>query len=253
MRQKEVTDYFSKWFSRGFISTDLLAIGEVGPHVRNIVTALLMLGYRIPETDRLNQTVSDELRRFQLDYGHRNSDGKFGPGTRSLLVEKTLDVLGPDFFASMPQAFPSFYRVFISYAWDDTPKVNKLDQWLRDRGVLVTRDIRDFNAGQKLPDEIRKHLHGSDRACIVHTATSLSRDWPAFERIVAQEVESLRGLPCLIYLLLDDTKPPKYDPHRIYIDAATRPLKDIGADLLRSLTGQGEEPTRSYYDENAPL
>jgi hypothetical protein len=253
MRQREVTDYFSKWFSRGFDTTELLSLGEEGLHVRNIVTALVRLGYRIPETYTFNQRMSDELRRFQQDNGHRSKDGDFGPGTRLLLVEKTLDALGPDFIAGLPPTFPSFHRVFLSYARDDTPKVNKLDQWLRNHGILVIRDIRDFKAGEQVPDEIRKHLHASDKACIVHSRTSQSRDWPTFERIVAQEVESMRGLKCLIYLLLDDTKPPQYDPNRIHIDAATTPLKEIGAALLQAVVGEAEEPIIFDYDENAPL
>jgi hypothetical protein len=253
VRPKEVTDYFSKWFARGFGSTELLDKDEVGPHVQNIVTALLKLGYRIPQTDTFNQTLSDELRRFQQDNSHRNTDGKFGPNTRSLLVEKALDVLGPSFFAGMPPAFPSFYRVFISYAWNDKQKVNKLDQWLRNHGVLVTRDTHDFKAGHKLPDEIRRYLHLCDKACIVYSKTSRSRDWPEFERIVAKEVESLRGLPYLIYLLIDDVKLPQYDPNRIYIDATTRPLRDVGPELLYAVTGRAKEPATFDYDENDPL
>jgi hypothetical protein len=253
MRPKEVTDYFSKWFARGFDSTELLDKDEVGPHVQNIVTALLRLGYRIPQTDTFNQTLSDELQRFQQDNSHWNTDGKFGPNTRSLLVEKALDALGPDFFAGMPPAFPSFHRVFISYAWNDKQKVKKLDQWLQDHGVLVMMDIHDFKAGHRLPEEIRRHLHLCDKACIVFSETSRSRDWPEFERIVAQEVESLRGLPCLIYLLIDKVKPPLHDPNRIYIDAATRPWKDVGPELLHAVTGRSEKPARLDYDENDPL
>ena len=253
MPQTEVVEYFSKWFARSTVTIDLLRPGESGPHVQNIATVLLELGYRIPVTDTFNQDLSQELRRFQEDNKHPCIDGLFGPGTRKLLVEKALTTLGASFFAKLRPAFPGFHRVFISYAWRDTPKVDKLDQWLRDRGSLVTRDTRDFTAGHKLPDEILKYLHLSDKACIILSEASRSRDWPTFERDVAQKVEALRGIPLLIFILLDGTAPPKQDPTRIYIDASTRSLKEVGADLIRAITGQPGESPRVDYNEDELL
>lgn len=253
MYPEEVIGYFSKWFSSKLDSTELLELGKAGPYVRNIVTILLKLGYRVSATDTFNQSVCEELRKFQCKYKHRCVDGKFGPGTRTLLVRVALDELGANFLTSLPPAFPSFYSAFISYAWCDALQVNGLDQWLQDRHVVIRRDIRDFKAGRMLDDEIKRYLHLSDKVFIVYSKEARSRDWPEFERFMAREVETLRGLPCLIYVLLDDTKPPQYESKRIYVDAVGKPLKDIGAELLHAVTGQVEESIKFDYNENDPL
>lgn len=250
---KEAIKYFSKWFARSIGGTDLLERGDSGQHVQNIITALVELGYRIPITDTFSQDIEQQLIEFQKKHHARNEDGKFGPGTKTLLTEKALEGLGPDFFGKLKPTFPRFHRVFISYAWKDGTKVDKLDQWLTDNSLLVTRDTRDFPAGQQLPDAIQRSLHLSDRACIVYSAASRSRNWPTFERYAAEEVEKLRRIPFLVYVLLDGCEPPKHDPNRIYIDASKKSLREVGNDLIRAVTGQTGAPPKVEYNEDQPL
>lgn len=41
---------------------------------------------------------------------------------------------------------------FLSYCWNDTEQANSIDNYLRDRGIKVTRDIRGVDNWQSLKD-----------------------------------------------------------------------------------------------------
>ena len=44
------------------------------------------------------------------------------------------------------------HSIFLSYCWNDTERANKIDEYLRKKGVEVTRDIRGVDNWQSLKD-----------------------------------------------------------------------------------------------------
>ena len=43
-------------------------------------------------------------------------------------------------------------RIFLSYCWDDTDRANNIDEYLKKKGIAVTRDIRGVDTWQSLKD-----------------------------------------------------------------------------------------------------
>ncbi len=254
MRPDRILDYYGKWFSASRTGGGLVDVGHSGPHVANIICALQELRYRPSTGEVFSPLVAAEVKRFQEDTHHKNKDGRVGRGTRRLLVDQLLERSGPAYFRREFQpTFPSFFRVFLSYAWADRERVNRLDQWLRDHGLSVARDIHDFEAGKDLREEIADYLHTSDKVVVVVTPASQAREWPTFERFVAVEIEELRKEKCLIYLLLDGTNAPKYDSTRINISGAALSLREIGEAIRRSVEGPRGAPPRYEYDDSQAL
>jgi hypothetical protein len=221
---------------------------------RNIGIALGFLGYTVAPKDEYDEELGNAVTAFQDKSGHQFIDGIFGPGTRKRLVEEVLKKGGERLFLTMkhPEGNepPS---VFLSYAWDDTHIINKIDQWLRDNGVRVSRDTRDFMPGMQLDHAIVRAIAEADKVIVAYSSYSKNRDWPQFERVTAEQEERLARKHFLIYLVLDDTALPKHDPNRIAVLAKGKPLRDVGADLLRGIMGQKTEPKRYEYDENEIL
>jgi hypothetical protein len=76
--------------------------------------------------------------------------GQGPPNTRARLTRAVLERLGHTLFQRM--IHPGCQQppvVFLSYAWVDSALVNKIDQWLRGRGMRVLRDTREFAPGTK--------------------------------------------------------------------------------------------------------
>lgn len=140
----------------------------------------------------------------------------------------------------------------MSYAWADEAPVNKLDQWLRDHGIGVIRDVTDFKPGSLIPDNIWNSVLSADKVIAVYSQQSKVRDWPSFEHQIAEQVENFIKVPLLIYLRLDDTPLKAYDPYRIAIEAKGKTLKQIGLAIQSSLD-MPSEATRFDYDKDAPL
>jgi hypothetical protein len=148
--------------------------------------------------------------------------------------------------------FSTTVSVFLSYAWTDASRVNKLDQWLRDHGIHIIRDVDSFMAGSQIPDNIWKAVLSADKVVAVYSQQSKNRDWPSFEHQIAEKVEQLIKTPVWVYLRLDETPLRAHDPHRIAIDAQGKTLKQIGLEIQKSLNIPVEH-TRFDYDEDAPL
>lgn len=43
-------------------------------------------------------------------------------------------------------------RIFLSYCWDDTDRANNIDEYLKKKGIAVTRDIRGVDTWQSLKE-----------------------------------------------------------------------------------------------------
>jgi hypothetical protein len=142
--------------------------------------------------------------------------------------------------------------VFISYAWADSERVDKLDQWLRNHGLRVLRDREVFVAGEMLNDNIRAAIGRADKVIVCYSKHS-SRDWPQFERAIADQVEKRMNTAVLIYVRLDDTPLPLHDPKRLAIEAVGVPLRTVGLHLLHAVTGAQIPPPTIEIDENPPI
>ena len=205
-----------------------------------------MLGYRV-DVHHNKEQFRQEVQKFQEAENHENQDGLFGPGTRRLLAEVLCKRIGDEAFSRMKDPEKGGSKtVFLSYAWKDADKVNKIDQWLRDRGVVVRRDNRDFMPGEKLPESITDAIVECDKVIAVYSQNSKSRDWPRFELSVAEQQERTKGRSIIIYLKLDQSLLPKHDPLRIAVVAKGRRLKEFGEQLLNGILEA--EPTAPRYD-----
>jgi hypothetical protein len=249
---------FERYFAHPGYGNEVLRPGDHAVSCKNVRQALAMLNIAIPnepaDSALFDKDLEEAVKHFQQQFCHRVSDGLVGPGTRKLLVSHLLNRYSPDIFLRLDRSEvgegPS---VFLSYAWKDSAKVDKLDQWLRDRGVKVFRDHHSFTAGSTISDNVRECVAMADKTVAVFSANSRDRDWPRLERTIAEEVEVRLGRPVLIYLCLDDSPLPAHDPTRLAILGTVNTLKQVGEEILHSLTGTVLEPRRHHYDEDEPL
>jgi TIR domain/Putative peptidoglycan binding domain len=249
---------FEPYFRHPDWGHDLLGPGDRAIACYNIRRALSWLhidsGTSSLEEDIYDDELKDAVRTFQIQYNHRVADGLVGPGTRQRLVSELLHRFEPSIFNRLrrPEGRqqPS---VFLSYAWADGPKVDKLDQWLRDHGVSVVRDRDFFVAGVTVEENIAQALSVADKIVAVFSVNSRDRDWPHLERSLAEHVEARLGSSMLIYLRLDDAPLPSYDSTRIAITAEGHSLKEVGEQLLHAIAGGPLVPPHYHYDEDQPL
>jgi hypothetical protein len=251
---KALIGRFEPYFMHSDPNHHVLERGDDSPACANVKVALIELG--IARSSGANpklfdEELSDAVRSFQSKNGHRNGDGRVGPGTRALLVSEVLEAFPASWFDRLDRSDVK-PTVFLSYAWSDSSKVDKLDQWLRDNGVRVIRDTHDFTAGSNLTDNILKSVSAADKTIAVYSHQSNVRDWPSFERQIAEQIEKQVKTPVLIYLCLDETPLKKYDPHRIAIFAKEMTLKRIGQEILKALN-LPRVPPRYDYNEDEPL
>lgn len=222
---------------------------------KNAKTVLALLGFARAFGDDpqlYDRELSEAVKLFQKKTRHRNIDGVIGPGTRSQLVSKLIEQFGASKFNELDPS-DRIPIVFLSYAWADTPQVDKLDQWLSDHRIHVIRDVRFFKAGSNIEDNIWESVLLVDKVIAVYSRQSKTRDWPTFERQIAEKVEELIRTKVLVYLCLDSTRLNAYDPHRIAIKTRGKTLQQIGLEIQKSLHGPEPEPAQFAYDENAPL
>ncbi|MCX5991560.1 MAG: toll/interleukin-1 receptor domain-containing protein [Chloroflexi bacterium] len=237
------------------VGDGILAPPYEGIVCENIRAALRLLGFRIPSGKSYDAELKNKVLEFQKAYNHTNQDGLFGPGTRRLLAQILDQKAGTQALSVLEELNRKVAPlVFLSYAWADSPTVDKIDQWLRDKGVRIQRDTRDFKPGQQLPDAIKDAIVRADKVLAVYSSNSKERDWPRFEISVAEQKEQSTGKGDLIvYLVLDDTPLPKHDPNRIAVFGHGRTVRQVGQELLRGILGEGGETPRIEFDENELL
>jgi hypothetical protein len=252
LANETVIERFATYFRHADPDHDVLQIGDEDIACKNARDALSRLGYLRSSNDSpqlYDQRLFDAIKRFQEAVGHRNVDGVVGPGTRKQLASRLLQEFGVPVFRALINRKPT---VFLSYAWADSARVEKLDQWLQDHDVSVIRDVNSFEAGSQVKEKIRESVLQADKVVAVYSKKSKGRDWPAFERKIAEEIEPHFKSSVLIYLCLDNVPLSAHDPHRIAIKAQGKTLKQIGFEILKSL-GIRQQRDRVEYDENAPL
>jgi hypothetical protein len=179
-------------------------------------------------SEEFDDQLFEMVREFQRRHGHPIGDGKVGPNTRRRIINALIQRYDPSVFRRLkldPNESPT---VFFSYAWTDSDKVDKIDQWLRNHGVRVLRDSDVFVAGLTVDENIRLAIADADKIVAFYSAESQGRDWPHLERTIAEEVERRLDSRILIYILLDSTPLPKHDPNRLAINASVVPLREVG-------------------------
>lgn len=127
------------------------------------------------------------------------------------------------------------------------------NKWLRDHGLRVVRDCQFFVAGTTIQENIVRALAHSDKILAVLSSNSRDRDWPRFERELAEQVEARLGTPVLIYLCLDDVALPSHDSTRLAILAKGKTLKEVGEEILHAVAGVPISQWQYAYDENEQL
>jgi hypothetical protein len=226
-----------------------IGLSYKGDICTNLRTALKRLGFRTNSGKEFDHVLENAILQFQIDYKHENQDGFFGPGTRKLLAKILLNEIGQEIFDDLIDfSGKNPQTLFISYAWNDTDQVNKIDQWLRDNGIKVKRDITDFIPGNQINEEIERAIIGSDKVLIVYSESSKNRDWPKFEQSIAERIEKDKRNSFIVYLVLDNVSLPKHDCNRIAIHAKGKMLKEVGNEILRSILNKKAEPPRYIID-----
>jgi len=185
-----LVERFEPYFRHYDPAHHALRKGDRSIACKNIKTALAWLGIaRVFDGDGelYDEQLVNAVRRFQEQVGNRNVDGAVGPGTRSRLVNALLKEFGASRFHELDSSEAiRAATVFLSYAWADTPRVNKLDQWLRDHGVRVIRDVSTFKPGDNVKDSISTSVLSADKVIAVYSEQSKTRDWPNFEHQIAE-------------------------------------------------------------------
>ena len=247
---------FDRYFAHSDTAHSVLRPGDQAIACANLRRALCILGhleatFGVSEAeDVLDEKLWSATREFQRACAHTRVDGLVGPVTRGLLVSALLEREGPVVFKRLQRVDP--VRVFMSYAWKDTSKVNKLDQWLRDNGIGVIRDRSDFAAGEAIEDSIREAISTCDKVFAVYSKNSKGREWPTLETFITGELESALNERLLVYVKIDDTSLPERAAGRVHVDATEQPLRIVGQMLLRALNVRSN-PIRHEYDEDLPL
>src|SRR5262245_41654841 len=140
-----LNERFEPYFKHADPNRYVIREGDRAVACKNAKAALAWLGFAREfgkEPHLFDRELSDAVKRFQRQTGHRNADGAIGPGTRSRLVSRLLQEFGAAKFSELDASeCVRIPTVFLSYAWTDTHRVNKLDQWLRDHGIRVIRDV----------------------------------------------------------------------------------------------------------------
>ncbi len=249
---------YQQYFRHPDDDHEILEIGDRAIACANLRRALTMLdinGINAAFDELLyDEALREAVKTFQVRFHHRVSDGLTGPGTREHLVSELFHRFSPSIFARFRRPETLSQRsVFISYSSADRDRVNKIDQWLRDNGIRVVRDCQFFRAGTTIQENIIRAVANADKILAILSASSKDRDWPRFERELAEQVESKLGSPVLVYLCLDDVDLPAHDSTRLAIQSKGKTLKQVGQEILHAVADVPIPQWEYSYDENKTI
>lgn len=256
--QDLLIERFHRYFRHPDRRRDILTRGDRATACANLRDAFSYLdiaGERawMSRSDEFDDELFQLVQKFQQRYNHPIVDGKVGPNTRRRIINALIQRHGPRVFDRLKRDPNESPTVFFSYAWADSDRVDKVDQWLRNHGIRVLRDRDVFVAGMTVDENIRSAIADADKIIAFYSAESKGRDWPQLERTIAEDVERRLDSRILIYISLDSTPLPKYDPNRLAINTSGILLSEVGQRILLSLTGQALEPRQIDIDENATI
>ena len=150
--------------------------------------------------------------------------------------------------------------VFLSYSWADKETVLAVDQWLRDAGVRVLLDERNFWAGEDIQDQIIHCIKQAGTVICFYSKNSVDRPYPKLERRIAEELQLLSGSngyneTRVIYFCLDETELPLQQKFRLAIMARGLGFEEACKELIRGITRTIDTPKRidlSKYKDKPP-
>lgn len=182
---------------------------------------------------RATHVFIDALARTRVPYGRDFAAHEFSQWLAELNDMKKI-------------AAPGSPRAFISYARQDEKIVHAIDQWLRDHGIDVLLDKREFVAGQDLYKEIIDTMSRADKVIICYSANSKDRRYTMLEQRMAQELEHRNNetnadRAYMVYFCLDHEHAPLEYAHRISIRAKGAVFEDACQQLLNAIHDRGNE------------
>ena len=132
-------------------------------------------------------------------------------------------------------AQPDVYRVFLSHATADKFMARMVDEKLEGAGFNTFRDDRDIDGGDRITEEIRQEIVGSNELVVIWTAQSIQSDW------VKQEIGAAWGLglriTALLHVVEADSLPPTIRDCKAYpINDLERYIEEAG----RRKDGEGK-------------
>lgn len=90
-------------------------------------------------------------------------------------------------------------RIFLSYCWDDTDRANNIDEYLKKKGIAVTRDIRGVDTWQSLK-EFMQTIRDNDFAVLLISDAYLKSANCMYEvlEIMKEQKFRIRIFPAII-------------------------------------------------------
>lgn len=153
-------------------------------------------------------------------------------------------------------------RVIVSYAWADNADlsggvglIDALVQALRNRQILVDRDVEVFRAGYMPLTEWTRRLPDVDKAIFFHSQAWRERPAPNKELLAAEREADRRFLevqkrgddpdPFILFFRLDDTPIPERHHSHLYRTLKGLLFEDAVDQIYRDIVGT-EGKARSY-------
>lgn len=104
--------------------------------------------------------------------------------------------------------------LFISYSHGDNAFVDKLEEFLNDKGIRFWRDIHDATSG-RLEKQIDRAIRQNPTVVLILSENSIKSDWVQHEAHKARELEKETGRDVLCPVALDDSWKNSSWPQRI--------------------------------------
>ena len=169
----------------------------------------------------------DSSRSKRVPVGRDFGDGEFEFWLKQ--QPRILDI--------MPPLSP---KVFISYTWRDEETAVAVDQWLRNHGVKVVIDRRDFIPGSDLYNNIASAIEDSDKVIFIYSKNSSDRHYTLLERRMTQQREAREHsagnkVIVMIFLCIDDQPLPPEWSHRLAVFAKGKGFVEVCQELLAAI------------------
>ena len=230
-----VISKFERYFLDPNSSKGKLEIGDHGKAVQNVWQALIILDYISPPKQ---STYTNELAKAVAAFQQANqgrADGEVGERTRKILARE-LKGKGLSIFLRLNAIrVDDKPGVFISYSHKDSDWVKDLEKWLTHNGVNVIRDEMNFAGGEKISRAVHNSIATADRVVVVWSKNSNDSKWVTEEIFLAKQIEQRTKLSILVYVKLDNAESFPTDSEKIFIDANTLKLDEVGASIIKAL------------------
>lgn len=125
-------------------------------------------------------------------------------------------------------------RVFISYARDDQPAVQRLIEHLHEMGISGWLDTADIAAGTAIADAMREAIRGSSAVIVIISPSALINRWIHFE-VGAAQAMGKRLIPVLIEGEGIEQELPAFLSDFNFLDARGKPLAQVAQQIKKAI------------------